>query len=293
MSALIAQCLSYLRLSLKYFFPSSRHPFLIDRTPYGLPVPSVLHRTVAEDELKGRRLLVVGDVHGCYDELVQLLDKAGGRDPGVLVVFVGDVCNKGPLNVESIRLVREVGGYCVRGNHDEICLLEWLKHSEGAEPLSDKFSWLSRLSKEEMDWYFELPFSIHFPSREVLVIHAGLVPGVPIEEQSHHDLLHLRNVTFDLRTLTFSSERGGAYQEPHPQPWAQTWIGPDHVYFGHDAIRFLQRYPFATGLDTGCVYGGHLTAVFDDEREKLIQVKAAKAYEQPKKKLVVKERNTV
>ena len=292
MSAIIAHCVSYIRQSLKYLFPSSRHPFLVDRTPYGLPVPRTQHRIISENELNNRRLLVIGDVHGCYDELVELLDKAGGRDPGVALVFVGDLCNKGPLNVEVLRLVREVGGYCVRGNHDEVCLAEWLRHVDGAEPLREKFSWLERLTREELDWYFDLPFSIHFPSREVLVIHAGLVPGLPLEKQNQHDLLHLRNVTFDLRTLTFSSHRGNSEQS-HPQPWAQAWTGPDHIYFGHDALRFLQRYPFATGLDTGCVYGGYLTAVYNDEREKLIQVKAHKVHEKPKRPYVTPPPHTM
>jgi predicted phosphodiesterase len=237
---------------------------------------------VEENELAGRRLLIVGDVHGCYDELVELLDTCGARDPNICIAFVGDLTNKGPKSSEVIKLVHQLGAYCVRGNHDEVSLRTWQLYTEGERSLPTKFQWLRNLSKQEIQWYQGLPYSIRFPSREVLLVHAGLIPEVPLNQQSYDDLLHLKEVTFDTKTVTFSG-CSSSPPPPNSQPWSQAWPGPDHIYFGHDARRFLQVHPFAIGVDTGCVYGGHLTAVFDDDRQKFIQVKARKIYDKGKK----------
>ena len=84
-----------------------------------------------------------------------------------------------------------------------------------------------------------------------MVVHGGLVPGIPLEQQTRDHLLNLRSITAEGRP---SKRIDGA-------PWASLWQGPEHVVFGHDAVRGLQRHPFATGLDTGCVYGRELTAL--------------------------------
>jgi diadenosine tetraphosphatase ApaH/serine/threonine PP2A family protein phosphatase len=102
---------------------------------------------------------------------------------------------------------------------------------------------------------------------ETVVLHAGAVPGVPFEKQSREDLTTMRSIDHD----------GNPTKRIEGRPWAAVWPGPEKIVFGHDAIRGLQRHRFATGLDTGCVYGRRLTALLLPER-RLVSVEARRAY---------------
>ena len=99
-------------------------------------------------------------------------------------------------------------------------------------------------------------------------MHAGLVPGVALDAQSPKDLVSMRSIRPD---GTASSR----YE--HGVPWASRWTGPELVLFGHDAVRGLQQWPHAIGLDTGCVYGGSLSGMLLPERE-IVSVKAERAW---------------
>jgi Calcineurin-like phosphoesterase len=213
------------------------------------------------------RTLIIGDVHGCLDELLALLARCQ-RQEDDRVVLVGDLVAKGPDSVGVVRWAREAGVEAVLGNHDAHVLRGRL--GDGAVG-PRHLAIAAALDGPDLDWLAGRPLWLRLDGPELsmphLVVHGGLVPGVPIEQQERDDLLNLRSIRTDGQP---SKRLDGA-------PWAALWRGPEHVVFGHDAVRGLQRHPFATGLDSGCVYGRELTALVLPSRE-LVSVPAARAY---------------
>lgn len=215
-----------------------------------------------------RRTIVIGDIHGCVDELGRLLERCDARR-GDRIISVGDVVAKGPDSRGTIALLRQWGAEGVRGNHDWHVLRFREERGELRKPLkAEHQSVLDTLQPDDWQWLSSLPLFIRLPEFGALVVHAGLAPGLPVEQQHDETLLTVRSITPEGKA-TKKSEGGEA--------WAKLWMGPEHVFFGHDAIRGLQQEKFATGLDTGCVYGNQLTAVVLPER-RLVQVNAARAY---------------
>jgi hypothetical protein len=95
-----------------------------------------------------------------------------------------------------------------------------------------------------------MPFTISLPSLNSIVVHAGLVPGWALQDHAVDDMTRVRNLHRQEDGTLLAVEKGAL-----GEAWASVWRGPNHVYFGHDAKRGLQMHPFATGLDTGCLYG--------------------------------------
>ena len=241
-----------------------------EKSPYGLPLPARLIRVLKEDEIGDRELLIVGDVHGCYDEAKELMDTNGITRENTCVIFVGDLINKGPRSGKVIDYVRENGWYSVRGNHDEVSMLEY-NLSKTREP-QEKYKWVTDLQQEQVDWLFELPYAIHIPTRQIIVAHAGILPEVPLDEQVPDAFLHIRCVKRVGNKLEWTRK----FLEDQ-ELWGSVWSGPEHVYYGHDARRQFIEFPFATGLDSGCVYGLKLTAIYPSSR-KVLRVKAHQNY---------------
>lgn len=192
-------------------------------------------------------------MHGCADELRQLLDELRYTDSD-RVFFVGDLVARGPDSSGVLRLFRELGAAGVLGNHEDRLLDARSARSQGkpGPRLSPAHqALLEGLSGPDWDLLQALPLTLDLPEHDVRIVHAGLVPGVPLALQKRQDLLKMRALEPD----------GTATSSWREESWATAYAERPHVVFGHNAVSGLQLHPHATGLDTGCVYGGRLTAL--------------------------------
>jgi hypothetical protein len=199
------------------------------------------------------RTLIIGDVHGCADELVDLLHLVGVQ-PGDRVVFVGDLVGRGPYPKLVVEMARSLDALAVRGNHEQR-LLEWrAEPSPGRLPRSLRSlaeDPTQRLGSASWAWLAALPLWLELPEHGARVVHAGVVPGRPMAEQRPRDLVEMRCLSPNGEA---EAQRGGTL-------WGLGYEGPPHVIFGHNANEDPQLHLWATGIDTGCVYGGSLTAM--------------------------------
>jgi diadenosine tetraphosphatase ApaH/serine/threonine PP2A family protein phosphatase len=224
-----------------------------------------------------RRTIIIGDIHGCRDELEDLLD-AAGHVKGDRVISVGDMVVRGPDPAGTVALLRSIGALAVRGNHED----RVLRACEGItlHPAVNDMTRIAAyaLSEEQLAWIRSLPLWLNLPENGVLVVHAGVLPDVPVHRTAPEVLMTIRSIG---RSGRPASRRSG-------KPWGRWYTGPPHVVFGHNALPEPQIHPWATGLDTGCVYGGRLTAMVlsgpagvppcSSREDVLVSVPARRAY---------------
>jgi len=210
------------------------------------------------------RTIVVGDIHGCYDELMALLEKVdiGESDR---VVCVGDLIAKGPKSGEVLQLFMTDKRFTsVIGNHDLALRRRWNGEHVGLKPAQKKVKKELKADKAAYASFFNrLPFIIDLGTH--LVVHAGLRPDVELYSQTTEDLTHLRTLGRDRE-----SKEG--------TPWYDVYSGDKTVLFGHWPAPQPRRGKKAIGLDTGCVYGYNLTA-YIIETDEFVSVPAQRAYD--------------
>jgi serine/threonine protein phosphatase 1 len=194
----------------------------------------------------GSRTIVIGDIHGCYDELEDMLAEVRFNTDDRLV-SVGDLITKGPKSREVLeRFMSDPQFSAVMGNHDLALRRKWngekVKLKDSQKPTNKE---LKKDKERYVAYLNSLPFMIDLGTH--LVVHAGVRPGVALYSQTSEDLTELRSMGKD-RTA-----RDGT-------PWYDVYDGEKVVLFGHWPAPKPRRGKQAIGLDTGCVYGNELTA---------------------------------
>lgn len=239
------------------------------------------------------RTIVVGDVHGCLDELHELLEKISFEKGKDQLIQVGDFMDRGPDPLGCLRFLRETADVVLMGNHEDKHI-RWWGHEQKRRETGKKNPMRmygvraeqnSQLTEDEVAWMKALPMMYSISPRMVIV-HAGLEPAFPVKEQTRA-VLRVRYVDEigEMRGLTkeHTAPEGTKY-------WADSWKGPESVIYGH-AVHSLEKTrvsKFKTkaargacyGIDTGCVFGGRLTAAVLEQGEvtDFVQVEAHEKY---------------
>jgi protein phosphatase len=239
---------------------------------------------------------IVGDVHGCYDELCDLLGELGYRvdrdahtaagPPGRTALFLGDLVDRGPASPRVLRLVmqmvRDGHALCLPGNHEEK-LKRWLmgkavKPTHGLQETITQFAAEPPAFKQEVERFIDgLVAHLVLDGGKLVVAHAGL----KAELQGR--------ASGAVREFCLYGETTGETDElglPVRYPWAEDYRGQATVVYGHTPVPEPVWLNRTLCIDTGCVFGGSLTALRYPERE-LVAIPARRTYYQPIRPLVV------
>lgn len=218
------------------------------------------------------RLIAIGDVHGCYAELEKLLEHLNVTENDQLL-FVGDLVNRGPDSKRVIQIARHYKAISLLGNH-EWRLLSWYRLRD--DNILKHYDWTTIEMLDEDDWYYlaHMPLWHYEKQHETVFVHGGFLPNQSWRTQTV-------SVVTEIQVITPDGQAARRSQSPESPIWADSWKGPPFVVYGHIPRSEIARSPWALGLDTGCVFGGHLSAYILPER-KIVQVKARRTYVQKK-----------
>ena len=246
---------------------------------------------------------IIGDVHGCHDELVALLARLGyARDgdawrhpEGRRAVFLGDLVDRGPRTPEVLRLVMDMvaagTALCVPGNHD-VRLMRKLqgKDVKLTHGLAETLAQLDAMPEPERAAFAaEAGAFIHG-----LVSHSWLDGGrLVVAHAGLKQEMHGRG-SAAVREFCLYGETTGETDEfglPVRYDWAQDYRGDACVIYGHTPVPSPEWLNRTICLDTGCVFGGSLTALRYPEMT-LVSVPAARTYAEPIRPLSLAPQST-
>ena len=241
---------------------------------------------------------IIGDIHGCYTELALLLTELGytierdgeGRavdahHPERRAIFLGDLVDRGPHTPAVLRLVMGMvagdNALCVPGNHENKLVRALrgrdVQHSHGlGETLHQLAAEPPAFRQQVADFCYGLVSHYVLDDGALVVAHAGLTERLQGRSSAR------------VRAFALYGETTGETDEyglPVRYPWAKDYRGAAAVVYGHTPVPQPEWVNNTLCLDTGCVFGGRLTALRYPERE-LVSVAAQHVYYEPARPLL-------
>lgn len=227
------------------------------------------------------RYIIVGDIHGCYEELRSLIDNLYVR-PEDKLISIGDIIHKGPDEVACIQLVMDEFDETILGNHEEK-QIRFEKHELNREQTGKKNPMrhvgdYKVIGGDEAFFLRErsrLFFRFTAGGKDFLLVHAGIEPrmrALPSTNMPYELSKKEKGYAWNVLRTRYVNPQGGMVQLGKETEedvfWAEVYDGRfGHVIFGHQP--FLNRltpreYPHATAIDLGAVYGNCLCAYIID-----------------------------
>lgn len=225
-----------------------------------------------------KRTIVIGDVHGCLNELQGLLRKVSYDSETDRCIIVGDLVDRGPHSVDTVKFCKAHNIEVVLGNHDDkyVRYHEHQKKSQGSSDYKNPMHinenktviYNGLVETGLISWLGTLPTFINIPEINSVIVHAGINPSNLTSVAFHDRRSHLYSRFFQPQTKKMLS-----ITEDHVQPqgsvhWTELYKGNETIIYGHhahslkDAHVVLHESNVRTiGIDTGCCFGGCLTAL--------------------------------
>lgn len=220
------------------------------------------------------RVIAVGDIHGCLDELLRAMDIIDLKKEDTLI-FLGDLPDRGPCPNSVIQYIKSISQtfdvHCVLGNHDEKHVrYAWHEAKKKENPTyknpmktnEDFLRTHQSLTEDSIEYLASLPHAIYIVGEPPLVfVHAGVTPSG--FNQSPNAFIRNRYFTKDqvsgkLVPAHYINIDGEYYQPEGSSHWAELWDGRWTVVYGHSVEKYPKVVNNTYGIDTGCVFGGDL-----------------------------------
>lgn len=206
------------------------------------------------------KLIIYGDIHGCYDEFISLRNQINPQKNDI-EVCVGDIITKGKHSIKTLDFVIKNNIKSVLGNHEDK-IIRYLKHQKSnkknhIELNRDEQNIVNNLSEKHIDFLQNLPLFLQF--KDITVLHGGIQNSTDLKNLSKRDkqkILRMRYLDENGEYLTYGQE------DENSIFWADIYNGNQgFIIYGHQCFNEPKKNNFALGIDTGCVYGNKLTAV--------------------------------